>query len=287
MTTFSTFFPKTSTLTCKGKLLDLSSPKVMGILNVTPDSFYDAGRYNDEKSILAQVEKMLTEGAAIIDIGGMSSRPGAKIIAIEEELQRVIPAIETVHKHFPSAIISIDTIHSKVAKYAIEAGAAMINDISAGSIDEELMASVAQLKVPYVLMHLQGQRENMQTQVQYNDLIQDIIAYFERKIAQLQQHGVHDILLDIGFGFGKTQNHNYQLLKQLKDFQIFGLPILCGISRKSMIYNLLEIDAANALNGSTVAHTIALLNGCQLLRVHDVKEAVEAIRITETIREVK
>ncbi len=284
MTILNTFFPQITTITCKDKLLDLSRPQVMGILNVTPDSFYDGGQFSDATSLLAQAEKMLRDGAAIIDVGGMSSRPGAKMIDAEEELKRVLPAIEAIHQKFPSAILSVDTVHSKVARYAVAAGAAMVNDISAGSFDADLWITVAQLNVPYVLMHLQGEPATMQTNPSYENLVQEVIGYFEQKTAQLHQLGVHDIILDVGFGFGKTLAHNYQLLNSLPEFKIFGLPLMCGISRKSMVYNLLEVDAANALNGSTVAHTIALLNGCKLLRVHDVKEAVEAVRIVGEVR---
>ncbi|MGB0840318.1 MAG: dihydropteroate synthase, partial [Chitinophagales bacterium] len=264
-----TFFTLNTTLNCGGNLVDLSEPKIMGILNVTPDSFYDGGRYLTLSDILHQTEKMLTEGADFIDVGGMSSRPGARIISITEELIRVIPVIKAIVQRFPEALISVDTVQSQVAKEAVEAGAVMVNDISAGSIDENMLTTVGKLEVPYVLMHMLGKPETMQQKPDYVEVMEAILDFFTKKIALAQEAGIKDILLDPGFGFGKTLAHNYQILKQLDDFKIFGLPLLIGVSRKSMIYKLLKTTAKTALNGTTVLHTLALQNrGVKLLRVH-------------------
>lgn len=271
------------TLNCKGQLLDLSTPIIMGILNITPDSFYDGGRYHKEKDILQQTEKMLEEGAQIIDIGGMSSRPGAKVVAVEEELSRVLPAIQAIHQRFPKTVLSIDTVHSRVAQEAIGAGAGMINDISAGSIDKNMFDVVAQLTVPYVLMHMQGLPENMQKNPKYDHLLVTILDFFIQKIAELRSFGVKDIILDVGFGFGKTLSQNYELLKHLASFHCLQLPLLVGVSRKSMIYKLLDITPSEALNGTTVIHTWALQSGAKILRVHDVKAAKETIKIMEML----
>ena len=272
------------TINCKGTLIDLSTPKVMGILNITPDSFYDGGKYKNEKDILTQVEKMLTEGATFIDIGAYSSRPGAAHISEQEELQRIVPIVELLITHFPEIIISIDTFRSKVAKETIASGAALINDISGGNMDDNMFTTVAELQVPYILMHMQGTPQNMQKNPNYKNITTDLISFFAEKLFELHQLKVNDVIIDVGFGFGKTIEHNYQLLKQLDLFKSLDAPILTGVSRKSMLYKLLDITPKEALNATTAANTIALLNGTQILRVHDVKEAMEAVSITEMVK---
>ena len=269
------------TINCKGQLIDLSSPKVMGILNITPDSFYDGGKYNDESSVLRQVEKMLYQGATFIDVGAYSSRPNAEHINENQELKRIIPIIELLVKKFPEILISVDTFRSSVAKISIESGACMINDISAGSIDKNMFRTIAKLNVPYILMHMQGTPQSMQQNPTYDDVAHDLIYYFSKKVNELRDLRVNDIIIDVGFGFGKTIEHNYNLLKNLSLFKVLELPILSGISRKSMLYKLLDTVPENALNATTSANTIALLNGTNILRVHDVKEAIEAIKIVE------
>jgi dihydropteroate synthase len=278
------FQPKS--INCKGQLLDLSEPKVMGILNVTPDSFFDGGRYQNEKKTLSQVERMLNDGASIIDVGGMSSRPGAKIISVEEELQRVVPVIDLIIKNFPQTVISIDTIRAKVAKKSVEHGASIINDISAGNIDSELFQTVADLGVPYILMHMKGTPETMQKNVQYDNIVLEVTDFMIKKIGELRELGVKDIILDAGFGFGKTVDHNYQLLKYMHQFQIMDLPILAGVSRKSMICKVLDIEPKDALNGTTALHLVALQQGAKLLRVHDVKEAVEVVKLWQQLGKI-
>ncbi|MGB5382352.1 MAG: dihydropteroate synthase [Lutimonas sp.] len=268
-----------STINCKGKLIDLSQPKVMGILNLTPDSFYDGGKLTSDRTILEKVEKMLLEGATFIDIGGYSSRPGATHIAEIEELNRVLHGINLVMKHFPDTLISVDTFRSSVARQAIESGAALVNDISAGNLDEQMFRTVADLQVPYIMMHMPGSPQTMQKLTQYDDMIQEIILYFSRKIVELRELYLNDLIIDVGFGFGKTSEQNFLLLKNLSVFKIIGVPILAGISRKSMLYKTLGTDASEALNATTVANTLALVNGAGILRVHDVKEAVETIKI--------
>jgi dihydropteroate synthase len=273
------------TLNCSGKILSLHQPVVMGILNVTPDSFYDGGKYQNEKAVLNQVEKMLQDGAAIIDIGGMSSRPGAEIISEKEELNRVIPHLINIQKEFPDAIVSIDTINSKIAKAAIENGASLVNDISSGRIDEKMFETVAELGVPYVLMHMQGKPKDMQKNPNYENVIQEILDFFIKEIDKLQNLGIKDIVLDVGFGFGKTVQHNYQILKNLHVFKMLEYPILAGISRKSMIHKVLDITPKEALNGTTALHMVALQEGAKILRVHDVKEAVEVVKLHDVLVE--
>ena len=252
----------------------------MGILNLTPDSFFDGGKYSNATEVLKQVEKMLSEGASVIDVGAMSSRPGSTIISEEEELKRSIPLIEDIITRFPQVILSIDTLRSKVAKEAIYAGAAIVNDISGGNFDSKMFQTVAQLGCPYILMHMQGSPENMQKSPTYENVTVDVAKEISGKIIALQKLNVHDIIIDPGFGFGKTQIHNYQLLKELSHFKhLFDLPILVGISRKGMIWKTLNIDVESALNGTTAANMIALMNGASILRVHDVKEAMETIEI--------
>ncbi|WP_299058697.1 dihydropteroate synthase [uncultured Polaribacter sp.] len=271
------------TINCKGTLVDLSTPKVMGILNITPDSFFDGGKYKNETDILNQVEKMLLEGATFIDVGAYSSRPGAKHIAQEIELQRIVPVINLLIKNFPEIIISVDTFRSKVAQETIKAGAAIVNDISGGKMDDNMFATVANLQVPYILMHMLGTPQNMQKNPVYKDVTQEIISFFAAQIHKLHQLKLNDVIIDVGFGFGKTIHHNFEILKNLSLFKNLDAPILAGISRKSMLYKTLDISAQEALNATTSANTIALLNGANILRVHDVKEAVEAVKIVKQI----
>jgi len=251
----------------------------MGIINVTPDSFYDGGKNNSVETAITQVRKHLEEGATVIDIGGYSSRPGADEVTEQEELNRTIPVIEAVLIAFPDTIISIDTFRSKVAKKAIEAGAAIINDISAGDLDDNMFSVVAEKQVPYIMMHMQGTPETMQNNPNYNNIIQEITYYFSEKINALRKKGVNDIIIDPGFGFGKTLEHNYEILGKLNNLQLLNVPILVGISRKSMIYKLLKVSAQESLNGTIAANMIALRNGANVLRVHDVKEAIECVRL--------
>lgn len=257
----------------------------MGILNITPDSFYDGGKYKNEADILFQTEKMLTEGATFIDVGAYSSRPGATHISEKEELKRILPVIELLVKYFPEIIISVDTFRSEIAKKTIENGAAIINDISGGKMDEKMFQTVAKLQVPYILMHMLGTPQNMQQNPVYEDVTKDIIRFFSEQIFKLHQLKMNDIIIDMGFGFGKTLQHNYEILSNLALFKNLDAPILIGISRKSMLYKPLDITANEALNATTAANTIALLNGANILRVHDVKEAVEAIKIVNQLRE--
>lgn len=268
-------------INCKGHLIDLDRPKVMGILNLTPDSFYDGGKYKSAKDILRQVDKMLHEGATFIDIGAYSSRPKAKHISQDEELSRLLPVLELVVKEFPDALISIDTFRSSVADKAIPLGACMVNDISGGSMDENMFATIAKLQVPYILMHMVGTPQTMQQHVQYEDLIKDMIFYFSQKVFELRKLGVNDLILDPGFGFSKTLDQNFELLQKLELFSGMDLPILAGLSRKSMLYKLLGLDADRALNATTSVNTIALMKGASILRVHDVQEAMETIKIFE------
>ena len=266
-------------LNFKGKLLVIDQPIAMGIINTTPDSFYPGSRANSVDDILHRAEKMISEGAAILDVGGQSTRPNSKEVAVDEELKRVLPAIEAIHKTFPEQIISIDTFYSKVAKEAVAAGAGMINDVSAGILDETLLVTVAALNVPYVLMHMQGKPQSMQQNPFYNNVTLEVFDFLQFRIAELVQLGFHDIIIDVGFGFGKTASHNFKLLRELSFFQQIHKPILVGLSRKATVYKTLGITSQEALNGTTVMHTIALLNGANILRVHDVKEAVQAIRL--------
>lgn len=268
-------------INCKGHLIDLEHPKVMGILNLTPDSFYDGGKYKSAADIVRQVEKMLNEGATFIDIGAYSSRPKAKHISQDEELSRLLPVLELVMKEFPNALISIDTFRSHVAELAIQSGACMVNDISAGSLDRDMFATIAKLQVPYILMHMVGTPQTMQQNVQYENLIKDMIFYFSQKVFALRKLGVNDLILDPGFGFSKTIDQNYELLQKLELFSGMNLPLLVGLSRKSMLYKLLDLDADRALNATTSVNTIALMKGASLLRVHDVREAVETVKIFE------
>jgi len=271
-------------INCKGQLLDFSTVKIMGVLNVTPDSFYDGGKYNRAAQALLQVEKMLEDGADIIDVGGMSSRPGAAIIPVEEELKRVLPVVTEIHQRFPSAIISIDTIHAQVALESVEAGASIVNDISAGTLDANMIPTVAKLGVPYILMHMKGRPKTMQEQTVYSkDIVLSLIDFFHQKTAECRAAGIHDVVLDVGFGFGKTIEQNYQLLNQLDHFSVFDYPMLAGVSRKSMIWKPLGISPKEALNGTTALHMLCVQKGVHLLRVHDVAEAKEVLKLWELV----
>jgi dihydropteroate synthase len=270
-------------INCNGTLIDLSAPKVMGILNCTPDSFFDGGKYKDLNAIVNQVEKMLNEGATFIDVGAYSSRPGAKHISEEEELDRILPVIKLLKSEFSAILISIDTFRSQVANQCIHHGACIINDISAGDMDANMFPVIAKLQVPYIMMHMQGTPQNMQKKPIYNDVVSDVLYYFSKKIAELHKLGLNDIITDVGFGFGKTVSHNYQLLKHLDLFKKLDAPMLVGMSRKGMLYKPLGITAETALNATTAANTVALLNGASILRVHDVKEAIEAVKIVELL----
>lgn len=276
-----TFFQKKATLNAGGKLIDLSTPKVMGIINLTPDSFYAGSRKQDISSALQQAEKMLTDGADFLDIGAYSSRPGAEDISIQEELDRLLPVVEAITKAFPAAVLSIDTFRAQVAEAAIKVGAHIINDIGGGELDTDMFATVARLQVPYILMHMKGTPQNMNQLAQYEDVFNEVFDYFTDKYHQLKQLGVKDVILDPGFGFAKRAEHSYTLMNRLQDFNALQLPVLVGISRKNMIYKTLGITAAEALNGTTALNTIALTKGANILRVHDVKEAVEAVKIWE------
>ena len=267
------------TLNCKGRLLILDKPLVMGIINATPDSFYTGSRFNETNKIVAQAERMLADGADIIDIGGQSTRPGAELISAEEEIERVIPAIRSIADKFPAAFISIDTFYSKVATAAIDAGASMVNDISAGSIDNKMIETIAGLKVPYILMHMKGTPQTMQQNSIYENVTGEVLDFFIAKTYELKQSGIIDIIIDPGFGFAKTIDQNFDLLKNFSVFKMLDKPILLGISRKSTIYKTLGITADEALNGTTVLNTIGLMNGASILRVHDVKEAREAVTL--------
>ncbi len=266
-------------LNCKGTMVVIDKPLIMGIVNVTPDSFYEGSRFGDLDSILRQTEKMLSDGATFIDIGAQSTRPGNKEAGIEEELFRIIPVINSLHQHFPAAIVSVDTYYAKVAKTAVEAGAAMINDISGGNADPEMITTVGSLGVPYVCMHIKGTPATMHQPTAYENITREVLDYFISKIELCRLAGIHDVIIDPGFGFSKRSSQNFELLQHLALLRILGRPILAGLSRKSTIYKTLGITASEALNGTTVLNTISLLNGADILRVHDVKEAVEVVKL--------
>ncbi len=272
---------------CRGKLIDLSQPRVMGILNVTPDSFYSESRVAQTDELLRRAEKMIDEGAAFLDVGGYSSRPGAAHIDEDTERRRVIPAVEALHARFPEVAISVDTFRSHIAREAVEAGACMVNDISGGNMDSHMFETVAALKVPYVLMHMKGTPQTMQLNPEYDDVIMELNRFFARRIARLHALGVDDILVDPGFGFGKTLDDNYKILKHLALFKAHDKPILIGISRKSMLYKYLGATPADMLNATTAVHMLALQNGASVLRVHDVKPATEAIALYLKYMEVE
>ncbi|RYY40854.1 MAG: dihydropteroate synthase [Chitinophagaceae bacterium] len=270
-------------LNARGRLLLINEPKVLGILNVTPDSFYPGSRVQQQSTLLERAGAMLEAGAWMLDVGGQSTRPGSERVSAEEELERVMPAIASIRSAFPEALISIDTFYAKVAQAAVEAGAVLVNDVSAGSIDEELISTVAGLRVPYVLMHRRGNPQTMQSLAQYDDVLTEVFDDLARRKVELHAAGIHDVIIDPGFGFAKTAEHNFQLLRHLSLFHQLRSPLLVGLSRKATVYRTLGVSAAEALNGSTVLHTIALQKGAQLLRVHDVREAREAIRLCAAV----
>ncbi len=272
------------TINCNGKLINFSKPLIMGIMNITPDSFFEGSRYNSEREIIDRVQQIINEGGDIVDIGAYSSRPGAKNISETEELDRLTFALNIINKNFDNLIISVDTFRSNIARIVVENyNVAIINDISAGELDGQMFEVISKLNIPYIMMHMQGNPQNMQNNPIYGDIIQEITLFFTKRIKKLQLLGVKDIIIDPGFGFGKTLEQNYEILKHLKNFKILELPILVGLSRKSMIYNLLDISPENSLNGTTAANTIALQNGANILRVHDVKEAVQLSIIESTL----
>ena len=267
------------TINCKGQLIDLSEPKVMGILNVTKNSFYDGGKWNSLDKIVDHVQKMLADGATFIDVGAYSSKPNAEFVGAQQELAEILPIVKLLVEKFPEIIISIDTFRSVVAEACICEGAAIINDISAGNLDVKMLPLIARLQVPYIMMHMRGTPQTMQTLTNYDNLLKEILSYFSEKVAEARALGINDIIVDPGYGFSKTLQQNYQLLNHSELFKILELPILVGISRKSMIYKVLDCTATEALNGTTFLHAIALSKGASILRVHDVKEAVEAVKL--------
>lgn len=266
-------------LKCKDKLLDVSKPLVMGILNVSPDSFYEGSRVLSEGTVLSNVRTMLEDGASILDVGGVSTRPGADPVSLEEELSRVIPAIKIIVNHYPDIILSVDTFRSEVAAQAVRAGASIVNDVSGGRLDPKMFETVSKLDVPYILMHSRGDSKNMQSLTDYLDVVQDVITELSSDLQKLRSYGVKDVIIDPGFGFAKTINQNFELLNCLRHFNVLDCPLLIGVSRKSMIYKHLKICPDEALNGTTVLNTIGILNGANIVRVHDVKEASQAIEL--------
>jgi dihydropteroate synthase len=274
------------TINCKGQLIDLTTPKVMGILNVTPNSFYDGGMYKSNSEMLTKVGKMLNEGATFIDVGAYSSKPSAEFVSEEEELQRIIPIINLILEYYPEALLSVDTFRSEVAKICIENGAAIINDISAGNLDDKMLETIAQYNVPYIMMHMRGTPETMQKMTSYEDIVKEILFYFSEKVANARSFGINDLIIDPGFGFAKTLDQNYEVLQKMELFEILELPLLAGFSRKSMIYKTLNTSAAEALNGTTVLNSIALTKGAKILRVHDVKEAMECVSLYNKINDL-
>jgi len=280
-----TFFTNKKTINIKGKLIDFASPLIMAVLNITPDSFYDGGLYISEHALLEQVGRMINEGADIIDIGAASSRPGADLITAEQELARLEPSLMLINKYFPDLILSVDTYHSEVARRVVsDFGVAMINDISAGEMDDLMFETIAEINVPYIIMHMQGNPTEMQNNPQYENILIEVVDYFSKKIYQLTKLGVNDVIIDPGFGFGKTIDHNYELFNRLESFKIFQLPLMVGISRKSMLFKLLQNTPQECLNATTVLNTIALQKGANILRVHDVKEAREAVSILQKLK---
>ncbi len=279
----STPFPGNKTLICGNNMLHTDKPLVMGILNLTPDSFFDGGRYANEDAWIAQTEKMIQDGASIIDLGAVSTRPGASHVSEEEEIARLIPALKLLVKRHPGIVFSIDTFRSEVVRHSADAGAGIINDISGGSMDPGLIKTVADTSLPYILMHMQGTPVTMQSNPVYEDVTTEISLFFEKNISLLHESGIGQVILDPGFGFGKSMEHNYRVLRELSAFKQYGFPILVGISRKSMVYKLLEISPEGALPATSALHLAALLNGADILRVHDVKEAVQMILLAETL----
>jgi len=271
------------TINCKGQLIDLTTPKVMGILNVTPNSFFDGGKFKNRSEMLSQVSKMLHDGATFIDVGAYSSKPSAEYVSEEEELQRIIPIINLILEYYPETLVSVDTFRNEVARICIENGAAMINDISAGNLDDKMLETIAKYNVPYIMMHMRGTPETMQSMTTYDNIVKEILFYFSEKVAKARSYGINDLIVDPGFGFAKTLEQNYEVLQKLELFEILELPLLVGFSRKSMIYKTLQSSAEEALNGTTVLNTIALTKGAKILRVHDVKEAMECVTLFNKI----
>lgn len=272
------------TINCYGKLIDLNTPKVMGILNVTPDSFYDGGKFKNDKGFLSQTEKLINEGATFIDIGAYSSRPGADFVSEKEEINRLIPIVRLIHETFPETPISIDSFRSNVIKESVQAGAAMVNDISAGILDPMMFESVGKLGVPYIMMHMRGTPQTMQQMSNYSNITKEVYSYFSERIHLARKHQIKDLIIDLGFGFSKTLDQNFKLLNSLDFYTNLNLPILAGVSRKSMIYKTLNTTADNALNGTSALHMIALEKGSKILRVHDVKEAIECIKLYKALK---
>ena len=266
-------------INCQGKLIDLATPKVMGILNVTPNSFYDGGKYKNESEIVKQVETMLVDGADFIDVGAYSSKPNAEFVSEEEEIARLIPVLKLVLKEFPTTLLSVDTFRIEVANVAVKSGASIINDISAGGLDDKMMETIGKLKVPYIMMHMKGTPQTMTQLTQYDDIVKDLLFYFSEKVAQARSFGINDLIIDPGFGFAKTVEQNFEIMQKLELFKVLELPILAGVSRKSMIYKPLDLTPEKALNGTTALNMIALTKGASILRVHDVKEAVECVKL--------
>ncbi len=271
-------------INCNGNLIDLSTPKVMGILNVTPNSFYDGGKHKEINSIIHQVDKMLSEGADFIDIGAYSSKPSAEFVSEEEEIKRLVPIVKSLVETFPNIVLSVDTFRAQVAKASVENGVAMVNDIAAGLLDDKMLETVAELKVPYIMMHMRGNPQTMQSLTDYKDIVKEMIFYFSERIQKARSFGISDIVIDPGFGFAKTLEQNYEVLNKMELFSILELPLLAGVSRKSMIYKVLESSPQEALNGTSVLNTIALQKGAKILRVHDVKEAVECIKLVSKLK---
>jgi dihydropteroate synthase len=267
------------TINCKGQLIDLASPKIMGILNVTPNSFFDGGKYKSEGEMLSKVEKMLNDGATFIDLGAYSSKPSAEFVSEQEELQRIVPIVQLILEHFPETLISIDTFRSEVARACIENGAAIINDISAGKLDDKMLETIAKYNVPFIMMHMRGTPQTMQTMTSYENIVKEMLFYFSERVAKARSLGINDLIVDPGFGFAKTLEQNYEVLQKMELFEILELPLLVGVSRKSMIYKTLNSSAEEALNGTTFLNAIALTKGAKILRVHDVKEAMECVTL--------
>ena len=272
------------TINCNSRLIDLTIPKVMGIVNVTPNSFYDGGKHNEINFIIRQVEKMISEGADIIDIGAYSSKPSAEFVSEQDEINRLKVVIKELVNTFPSVVLSVDTFRASVAKFAVDQGVAVVNDISAGLLDEAMLSTVAELKVPYIMMHMRGTPQTMQSLTQYDDVVKEMLFYFSERIQKVRSFGISDVIIDPGFGFAKTVEQNYEVLQKLELFSILELPLLVGASRKSMIYKVLETSPQEALNGTTVINTIALQKGAKILRVHDVKEAVECVKLVSQLQ---
>ena len=271
-------------INCNGNLIDLTTPKVMGILNVTPNSFYDGGKHKEINSIIHQVDKMLSEGADFIDIGAYSSKPSAEFVSEDEEINRLVPIVKSLVETFPNIVLSVDTFRAHVAKAAVENGVALVNDIAAGLLDDKMLETVAELKVPYIMMHMRGNPQTMQSLTDYNDIVKEMIFYFSERIQKARSYGISDIVIDPGFGFAKTLEQNYEVLHKMELFSMLELPLLAGVSRKSMIYKVLENSPQEALNGTSVLNTIALQKGAKILRVHDVKEAVECIKLVSKLK---